>query len=309
MKSDIKTNSFRAWVLAARPKTLTGAAVPVMIGVSLAAKDVGWENFQVIPAFFCFFFAFVMQIDANFINDYFDCIKGNDDKETRLGPKRACSEGWITLPAMRRGLIITTISAAILGLPLIIYGGLEMIIIGLVCVIFCFLYTTTLSYWGLGDLLVLIFFGIVPVCMSYYLSLPQHFQTVTMQVIIASIACGLVIDTLLVVNNYRDRVNDKRDEKMTLVVRIGQQNAERLYLLLGLIGTFLMAIAYLLDRSPLSFIAMGLLLTYFLFHLWTYKQMIRIKQGKELNKILGQTARNMFVYGVISTIGILFLAI
>lgn len=158
MKSDIKTNSFRAWVLAARPKTLTGAAVPVMIGVSLAAKDVGWEHFQVIPAIFCFFFAFVMQIDANFINDYFDCIKGNDDKETRLGPKRACSEGWITLPAMRRGLIITTISAAILGLPLIIYGGLEMIIIGLVCVIFCFLYTTTLSYWGLGDLLVLIFF-------------------------------------------------------------------------------------------------------------------------------------------------------
>ena len=150
---------------------------------------------------------------------------------------------------MRRGLIITTISAAILGLPLIIYGGLEMIIIGLVCVIFCFLYTTTLSYWGFGDLLVLIFFGIVPVCMSYYLSLPQHFQTVTMQVIIASIACGLIIDTLLVVNNYRDRVNDKRDEKMTLVVRIGQQNAERLYLLLGLIGTFLMAIAYLFDLS------------------------------------------------------------
>lgn len=99
--------------------------------------------------------------------------------------------------------------------------------------------------------------------MSYYLSLPEHFQTVTMQVIIASIACGLVIDTLLVVNNYRDRVNDKRDEKMTLVVRIGEQNAERLYLLLGLIGTFLMVIAYLLDRSPLSFIAMGLLLTYF----------------------------------------------
>ena len=262
MKSDIETNSFRAWVLAARPKTLTGAAVPVMIGVSLAAKDVGWENFQVIPAIFCFFFAFVMQIDANFINDYFDCIKGNDDKETRLGPKRACSEGWITLPAMRRGLIITTITAAILGLPLIIYGGLEMIIIGLVCVIFCFLYTTTLSYWGFGDLLVLIFFGIVPVCMSYYLSLPQHFQTVTMQVIIASIACGLVIDTLLVVNNYRDRVNDKRNEKMTLVVRIGEQNAERLYLLLGLIGTFLMVIAYLLDRSPLNFIAMGLLLTY-----------------------------------------------
>ena len=88
-------------MLAARPKTLTGAAVPVMIGVSAAWND---GFFRPVPALLCFLFAFLMQIDANFINDYYDFQKGLDD-EKRLGPKRACAEGWITLPAMRRGII------------------------------------------------------------------------------------------------------------------------------------------------------------------------------------------------------------
>ena len=64
----VKTNSIKAWLLAARPKTLAGAAVPVMLGCALAAAD-GW--FQIVPAMLCFLFAFLMQIDANFINDFF----------------------------------------------------------------------------------------------------------------------------------------------------------------------------------------------------------------------------------------------
>ena len=82
----METNSPHAWFLAARPKTLTGAAVPVMIGIALAFHDAGTEDFRIIPAILCMLFAFVMQIDANFINDYFDFKRGNDD-ETRLGPK------------------------------------------------------------------------------------------------------------------------------------------------------------------------------------------------------------------------------
>ena len=103
--SHISTNSPHAWILAARPKTLTGAAVPVMIGISAAWAD---GFFRPVPALLCFLFAFLMQIDANFINDYYDFRKGLDD-EKRLGPKRACAEGWITLPAMRRGIICTTL--------------------------------------------------------------------------------------------------------------------------------------------------------------------------------------------------------
>ena len=247
LETNVKVNSLNAWILAARPKTLTGASVPIMIGIAFAFIDIGWIHFQVVPAILCIFFAFIMQIDANFVNDYFDCLKGNDNSETRLGPKRACSEGWITLQAMRKGLIVTTMLACIVGFPLIYYGGWEMIIIGLFCVAFCFLYTIKLSYLGLGDLLVLVFFGIVPVCLTYYVILPKGTQTVTWQVCTASIACGLIIDTLLVVNNYRDRDNDKQANKHTLIVRIGEKKAEQLYLWLGILGVWLMAIVLFLS--------------------------------------------------------------
>ena len=160
--NNITTNSLAAWILAARPKTLTGAMVPVMIGTAWAWRLGGGENFRVLPAILCFLFASLMQIDSNFINDYFDCIKGNDNRTTRLGPKRACSEGWITLPAMRLGLVITSVMACLVGLPLIFFGGWEMIVVGGICVLFAFLYTTYFSYLGLGDVLVLVFFGIIP---------------------------------------------------------------------------------------------------------------------------------------------------
>ena len=90
-----------------------------MIGIALAFPDAGTEDFRIITAILCMLFAFVMQIDANFINDYFDFKRGNDD-ETRLGPKRACSEGWITPSAMLKGIIATiatTPKASLSGLP------------------------------------------------------------------------------------------------------------------------------------------------------------------------------------------------
>lgn len=307
MEQNVKTNSLNAWVLAARPKTLTGASVPVMIGIAFAFKDLSWENFQIIPALLCVLFAFIMQIDANFVNDYFDCLKGNDDSETRLGSRRTCSEGWITLPAMRKGLIATTLLACIIGLPLIYYGGWEMILIGLLCVAFCFLYTTKLSYLGLGDLLVLVFFGIVPVCLTYYVILPKGLQTITWQVFVASLASGLVIDTLLVVNNYRDRENDKQANKNTLIVRIGEKRAEQLYHWLGFLGLLLMDSVFIFSYSSMKTLSLTLLFFYLFLHQKAFTEMKRIKHGKELNKVLGLTARNMFVFGLLATIGILLI--
>lgn len=308
MEADVKVNSLNAWILAARPKTLTGASVPVMIGIAFAFINVGWSQFRILPAVFSVLFAYIMQIDANFVNDYYDCLKGNDKSETRLGPRRACSEGWITLLAMRKGILITTVLACIVGLPLIYYGGWEMIIIGLLCVVFCFLYTTKLAYLGLGDLLVLIFFGIVPVCLTYYVILPEdNINNITWQVFTASIACGFIIDTLLVVNNYRDRDNDKQANKNTLIVRIGEKKAEDLYFLLGTLGVCLMAIVFFFTSDTMNILSISLLFIYTLLHIKTWKEMKRINKGKELNKVLGLTARNMLVYGVLTTIGILLI--
>ena len=104
---EVKRNSLRAWILAARPKTLTGAITPVMIGSALAYMD---GHFQWLPALICCLFAGLMQIAANFINDLFDYLKGTD-REDRLGPERACAQGWISPRAMRNGIIVTVLFA------------------------------------------------------------------------------------------------------------------------------------------------------------------------------------------------------
>lgn len=310
----IITNSFPAWYLAARPNTLTGAATPVIIGIALAWKDAGTAGFQFIPALLCLLFAWLMQIDSNFINDYFDCIRGNDDTATRLGPKRACSEGWITLPAMKRGIIITSILASLIGAPLIIYGGWQMIAVGAACVLFAFLYTTVFSYHGMGDLLVLVFFGFVPVCLTYYVIMPTAMQTIPLEVFVISVACGLIIDTLLCINNYRDRDNDRKDGKRTLVVRLGEKAGAQLYLITGLTGCFatfatLLFSALQQSQFGINLLGLTLFLFYLVLHLKAFKSMKQIGHGRELNKVLGLTARNMFVYGIITSFNIILLSI
>ena len=295
----IKTNSLRAWLLAARPKTLSGAAVPVMIGVALAWVDAGeyaGAVFHWMPVVLCLAFAWLMQIDANFINDFFDFVNGADDAETRLGPRRACAQGWVTLDAMKRAIALTTCLACLVGLPLVWYGGLEMLLIGLCCVVFCFLYTTHFSYLGLGDILVLVFFGIVPVCISYYVQL----HTFTWQVFVASLACGLVIDGLLLVNNFRDRDVDRAVGKHTLVVRIGEQAALAAYLGVGIVAC-LLGLVFWLNGHVLAFV---LPLVYLAIHIFTYLKMKRIGRGKALNFCLGETARNIFVYGLTVSAGV-----
>lgn len=305
-ETNVRVNSLKAWILAARPKTLTGAAVPVMIGIACAVAMYGWCGIRVVPAVLCMLFALIMQVDANFVNDYFDFMKGTDD-EQRLGPKRACAQGWITASAMRRGLFVTTLLACIVGLPLVYYGGWEMIMVGLACVVFCFLYTISFSYIGLGDLLVLVFFGIVPVCMTYWLTAPPTALTsIPFAVVLMSIACGLIIDTLLVVNNYRDIDNDRRAGKLTLIVRIGERGGLVLYLMLGLVGT-LLAIAgvVLLDWHDGQW-TQSLLIIYTPFHTWAFNEMRSIRKGAELNRVLGMTARNMFIFGLLASAALVF---
>lgn len=301
-ESHVTTNSFKAWLLAARPKTLSGAAVPVMIGMALAytdARQFEGEAFSWIAALFCLLFAFAMQIDANFINDFFDFARGTDDAATRLGPRRACAQGWVTLDAMKRAIAATTCLACVIGLPLVYYGGLEMVLIGLLCVVFAFLYTTFFSYQGLGDLLVLVFFGLVPVCCTYYVQLHE----VTVLVVVASLACGLVIDALLIVNNFRDRDNDRLAGKNTIIVRVGARGGLLLYLGVG-VGAFMLGGAFWLHGHPLASL---LPLLYLVLHVFAFLRMKQVYQGRELNRCLGETARNILVYGLCVSLGLVLL--
>ena len=287
---NVETNSIKAWILAARPKTLAAAATPVLLGCALAYTD---GIFQWIPAILCFLFAFSMQIDANFINDYYDYLKGSD-REDRLGPERACAQGWITLSAMKKGMIFITLLSCFWGLLLLKYCGLEMIPVGLLCVLFAFLYTAgpyPLAYHGWGDVLVIVFFGFVPVGCTYYTMAHDWTWNVT----IACAACGLVSDLLLMLNNYRDREQDKISGKRTLVVRFGEPAGRWAYLVLGILAVGLCSFyafnGYLMaSLLPILFLIL---------HFTTWREMIRIYQGKELNIELGKTARNIVLFGLL----------
>ena len=293
---NVRTNSIKAWILAARPKTLAAAATPVLLGCALAYTD---GAFQWIPALLCFLFAFSMQIDANFINDYYDFLKGSD-REDRLGPERACAQGWITLSAMKKGMIITTLLSCVWGLLLLNYCGLEMIPVGMLCVLFAFLYTAgpyPLAYHGWGDVLVIVFFGFVPVGCTYYTMAHDWTWNVT----IACAACGLVSDLLLMLNNYRDREQDKISGKRTLIVRYGEPAGRWAYLILGILAVGLCSF-YAFNGYLLA----SLLPVVFLIpHFTTWREMVRIFQGKALNVVLGKTARNIVWFGLLLSLGLM----
>ena len=271
---EVKRNSLQAWILAARPKTLTGAITPVMIGTALAAMD---GRFHWLPALICCLFASLMQIAANFINDLFDFLKGTD-REDRLGPERACAQGWISPQAMKTGIIITVALACLIGCTLLFFAGWELIIVGVLCVLFAF-------------------FGFVPVGGTYYVQA----LTWTPDVTIASLICGLLIDTLLVVNNYRDREADARSGKRTVIVRFGEKFGRYFYLMLGITAS-LLCLCFLREGH---FYAAFLPQLYLIPHFLTWKRMVKIYSGKKLNSILGETSRNMLLMGILIAIGML----
>ena len=175
-----------------------------------------------------------------------------------------------------------------------------MIPVGIACIIFAFLYTAgpyPLAYHGWGDVLVLVFFGFVPVGCTYYVMAHDWNTSVT----IASIACGLVIDTLLMVNNFRDREQDAVSGKRTIVVRLGAKAGIIMYFLLGLAACWLCFYFIMIGKIY----AVLLPQIYLIMHILTTIKMAKINRGKALNGILGETSRNMLIFGILLTLGLI----
>lgn len=299
---EIKTNSPKAWILAARPKTLSAALIPVMVAAALAshAPQCSWAAIVI-----CALFAALMQIAANLINDLLDFRKGTDGTD-RLGPERACAQGWITPRAMGIGIAVVLALALICGSLILIYGQWSMVngqwsmvALGAACVLFAFLYTSWLSYAGLGDMLVLVFFGFVPCCGTYFAAT----GTLCTAAWIAGLVCGVLIDTLLIINNYRDRDTDRLSGKKTLIATFGEPFGRYFYLACG-IAAWLLTFGLNAQCSMLYVQCSLFTLPYLLLHLHTWRQMVRIYQGRELNHILGLTSRNMLIFGVLLTIAL-----
>lgn len=211
----------RAWLLAARPKTLSAAVVPVLLGSALAAHEPAAITWWV---FFCALIgAVLIQIATNLINDALDFRKGADTAE-RLGPLRVTQAGLIRPETVMTAAWVCLAGAALCGIPLIVRGGWPMLVIGVTSIAAAYAYTGgpyPLAYRGLGEVFVLIFFGFVAVGGTFY----AHSLQLTPSALLAGFAAGSLATVLLVINNLRDVEGDRRSDKRTTVVRFGERFA------------------------------------------------------------------------------------
>lgn len=204
-------SALKAYFLAARPRTWIASLSPVLIGTVMSAK---WD-----ASIFCLtmLFSLLIQIGTNFANDTFDFLNGADT-ELRVGPKRAVQQGWISVKAMQSATLIVFAFALFIAL---ILAGLWSLPIAALCIAFGVLYTggpKPLGYLGLGEVLVLVFFGPVATCGTCFL------QTGTFgtDCFLASLSPGLLSCSILIANNLRDETSDRMAGKNTLVVRFGK---------------------------------------------------------------------------------------
>ena len=299
----MKTNSLSAWILAVRPYSLGNSVILVLIASAMAYMSGGFRPWA---ALLCLLFALLMQCTANLVNDLWDFMKGADQPD-RLGPDRAFAKGYITLRAMKLGIAAFTVAAGLAGLGILFtaratlpHHGWELVAVGVACLVFAYFYTAgpwPLAYHGMGDIAVILFFGVIPVGFTYYLQTGAW----TPEVTLVALSCGLVIDTMLMLNNFRDREEDARCNKRTVVVVFGAAVGRWGYLLLGLLPVVL-CLALLLWGH---WWAALLPLIYGAAHTATWRKMVRIDHGEELNVCLGETARNILLFGALMTLGIL----
>lgn len=275
----------RAWLLAARPQTLPAALAPVAVGTACAHAAGGA---RALPALAAAAGALLLQIAANFANDVFDFENGAD-REDRLGPPRAVQTGLISPRQMRRALALTLAAALAIGVYLTAVAGWPIVVLGLVSMAGAVAYTGgpyPLGYHGLGDVMVLGFFGFAAVCGTAYVQL----GTVPPLALLAAIPVGALATAILVVNNLRDRQTDAATGKRTLAVRLGPASARAEYALL-LAAAYAVPIALAIDRArpllllPLATVPWAALL---------FRRLTRT-DGAALNPLLPATARLLLV--------------
>ena len=175
------------------------------------------------PALICLGFALLVQIGTNLANDYLDGVKGTDT-DSRLGPRRCVASGLIAPRIMKRVAIAVLIVSFFLGLCLIAFGGWWLLVVGLSSVACAWFYTGgpyPLAYNGLGDIFVILFFGLIAVSCTYYVQVGY----ITTDVVLLGLSIGLVVNNILLVNNYRDIEEDRAASKRTLVVFFGRRMA------------------------------------------------------------------------------------
>lgn len=279
-----------------RPRTLPAAVAPVLVGSALARHD---GAFDAAAAALCLGFALLVQIGTNFANDYYDFVHGADTA-ARVGPRRAVAAGLVTPATMRLAMAGVLTGAFFVGLGLVAWGGPWLLAIGVASILCAIAYTGgpwPLAYHGLGDVFVFLFFGLVAVGATYFVQAGR----LTVDVMLAAAAVGLLATNILVVNNYRDVETDATAGKRTLVVRLGRTAAR---------VQFSVALAVAL-AIPVGLVARGhptwCLLPLALAPVaWSHARRLRgSTTAGELIALLGDTGKLLAAYAVLLSAGLI----
>ena len=287
--------SWRVWLLAARPATLTAGVVPVLVGTAAASHD---GHGKALPFLAALAAAVLIQIGTNLANDVFDFERGADS-EDRLGPPRATQSGLATPRQMRIAMAAVFAAAALVGLYLVFVGGWPILIIGVLSILAGIAYTGgpwPLGYHGLGDVFVFVFFGLVAAIGSYYLQTEE----VTWLAVTTALPAGMTVTAILVVNNLRDIETDRRVGKRTLAVRIGPLLTRAQYVVLVL-GAFALLSAVQLAGAN-WWVALPWLAAPFALYLAT--AVWRGAEGRALNPLLQRTAQFHLAFGSLLALGL-----
>lgn len=281
----------RKWIEAMRLRTLPVSIAGVLAGTACAIEQ---DAFSFLPALLCLMFAVAAQIASNFGNEYYDYKNGIDPKG-REGFRRGVTEGDITPQAMKCATFAMLGIAAVIGCSLLLFGGIWLLPIGCAILLFALAYSAgpyPLSHHGLGDITVIIFFGIVPVTLTCYLQAGAWQQLPIL--ITTSIAIGLLAANVLIVNNYRDIDDDRAVGKRTTVVIFGRTVMGYAYLISGAIAMVIMVPMW----QNLPVWALSVPHIYLLAHIFTWRKMVR-SNGVALNPLLGRTAGNLLLFALL----------
>jgi len=304
MGEKIEVNSFKAWFLGIRPTSLGASLMTVLLGAGLAHGFMP-EQFSLAIALLCWAFAWLMHIAANLINDVVDFKRGLDKSDPER-IDRIYANGLLTKNVAYTTIAICLVLGCLVGLTILymvwdhlLWDGWEIVLMGAIVVACTFLYSTTFAYHGLGDLAVLLCFGLIPVCGTFYVLT----YTVTWDAVWASIVAGCSIDTLLIVNNYRDRDEDYESGKYTSVGILGEPFGRWFYLIAGLVCVAMVVLLYI--DGCISWI--GLLYSavpYLILHIGSWIKLNRIREGNALNVIYYESPRNFTLLGILLTIAL-----
>lgn len=288
--------SARAWLLAARPATLSAGAVPVAVGTALAAAE---GRGALLPACVALAGALWIQIGANLANDAADFERGADTHE-RTGPARAAQLGLLSPHALRAGTAVAFALAALCGAYLVVAGGWPIAVGGSLALLAGYAYTAgplPLGYRGLGDLLVFVFFGVFAVVGTHYVQAGEP----SLLALAASLPVGLLAVAILAVNNLRDIDSDRRADKRTLAVRLGERGARR-YTAALLGASYASLLVFAAAGAPFASVLLPLASAPRAFGLW---QRLRTARGSALNRELVATARLQLAFAALLALGLL----